>query len=96
MFFMAVLVLVIAEPISLWFLNYKMNIPEGRMVAANWVLQFSLLSFIVNIISVPYNATIIAHEKMDVYAYMSIFDVTMKLIIVYMIYISPFDKLITY
>lgn len=93
---MSVVILVIAEPISIWFLNTKMNIPEGRMYAANWVLQFSLLSFVVNLISVPYNATIIAHEKMNVYAYMSIFDVTMKLIIVYMLYISPFDKLITY
>lgn len=96
MLVMSVLILVIAEPVSIWFLNNKMNIPDGRMYAANWVLQFSLLSFVVNLISVPYNATIIAHEKMNVYAYMSIFDVTMKLIIVYMLYISPFDKLITY
>lgn len=96
MLLMSAVILVLAEPISIWFLNNKMNIPEGRMYAANWVLQFSLLSFVVNLISVPYNATIIAHEKMNVYAYMSIFDVTMKLIIVYMLYISPFDKLITY
>lgn len=96
MLLMSAVILILAEPISIWFLNNKMNIPEGRMYAANWVLQFSLLSFIVNLISVPYNATIIAHEKMNVYAYMSIFDVTMKLIIVYMLYISPFDKLITY
>lgn len=96
MLVMSIIVIVVAEPISIWFLNNKMNIPEGRMYAANWVLQFSLLSFVVNLISVPYNATIIAHEKMDVYAYMSIFDVTMKLVIVYMLYISPFDKLITY
>lgn len=96
MLVMSAVILVLAEPISIWFLNNKMNIPEGRMYAANWVLQFSLFSFVVNLISVPYNATIIAHEKMNVYAYMSIFDVTMKLIIVYMLYISPFDKLITY
>ena len=96
MLLMSAVILILAEPISIWFLNNKMNIPEGRMYAANWVLQFSLLSFVVNLISVPYNATIIAHEKMNVYAYMSIFDVTMKLIIVYMLYISPFDKLITY
>lgn len=96
MLVMSVIVIIIAEPVSIWFLNNKMNIPDGRMYAANWVLQFSLLSFVVNLISVPYNATIIAHEKMDVYAYMSILDVTLKLIIVYMLYISPFDKLITY
>lgn len=93
---MSVIILLVAEPISIWFLNNKMSIPEGRLYAANWVLQFSLLSFVVNLISVPYNATIITHERMNVYAYMSIFDVTMKLIIVYMLYISPFDKLITY
>lgn len=96
MLVMSVIMLIVAEPISLWFLNNKMNIPEGRMYAANWVLQFSLLSFVVNLISVPYNAIIIAHERMGVYAYMSIFDVTMKLVIVYMLYISSFDKLITY
>lgn len=96
MLVMSVIVLVVAEPLSIWFLNNKMNIPEERMFAANCVLQFSLFSFVVNLISVPYNATIIAHEKMDVYAYMSFFDVTMKLVIVYMLYIAPFDKLITY
>ena len=81
MLVMSVIVLVVAEPLSIWFLNNKMNIPEERMFAANCVLQFSLFSFVVNLISVPYNATIIAHEKMDVYAYMSFFDVTMKLVI---------------
>lgn len=94
--FMAIAVIMIAEPISVWFLNTQLNIPDGRMYAANWVLQFSLISFVVNLISVPYNATIIAHEKMNIYAYMSILDVSLKLAIVYMLYISPFDKLITY
>lgn len=96
MFVMSIVVLLIAEPTGIWFLNNKLNIPEGRMYAANWVLQFSLFSFVLGLINVPFDSVIVAHEKMDVYAYMSIFDVTMKLIIVYMLYISPFDKLITY
>ncbi len=93
---MAVIVVAIAEPFGIWFLNTQMNIPEGRMYAANWVLQMSLLSFVLGMITVPYNATIIAHEKMDVFAYISILQVTLKLLIVYMLYVSPFDKLVTY
>ena len=73
-----------------------MNIPDGRMVAANWVLQFSIISFVVNLISIPYNAAIIAHEKMSAFAYISIYEAVMKLVVVYLIVISPIDKLIVY
>ena len=73
-----------------------MNIPDARMFAANWVFQFSILSFILGLLSVPYNAAIIAHEKMSAFAYISIIEVTLKLIIVYLLTISPFDRLITY
>lgn len=79
-----------------WFLNNKMNIPEGRMEAANWVLCCSLLSFSVGLISIPYNSSIISHERMNVFAYMTILDVTLKLLIVFALYLSPFDKLKTY
>lgn len=79
-----------------WFLNYKMNIPDGRMDAANWVLYCSLLSFAVTLISVPYSASIVAHEKMNVFAYMTILDVTLKLLIVFALYLSPYDKLKSY
>lgn len=89
-------IILLGETIGLWFLNYKMNIPADRMYAANWVLQCSLLAFVINLISVPYNAAIIAHEKMSAFAYVSILEVTLKLIIVYMLYVSPWDKLITY
>lgn len=92
----SLVVLLIGETVGLWFLNYQMNIPPERLYAANWVLQCSLLAFVVNLISVPYNATIIAHERMSAFAYVSILEVTLKLIIVYALYISPWDRLITY
>lgn len=93
---MAVIIAVLIEIGGVWFLNYKMNIPDGRMVAANWVLQFSIISFAVNLISIPYNAAIIAHEKMSAFAGISIYEAVMKLVVVYLIVISPFDKLIVY
>ena len=93
---MAIIVTIVAEIFGLWFLNSKLNIPAERMYAANWVFHFSVITFAVNLISIPYNASIIAHEKMDVFAYISILEVVLKLAIVYMLYISPLDKLITY
>ena len=93
---LSLIIFFIAETIGLWFLNGKMNIPENRMVAANWVFQFSILTFVINLVSVPYNATIIAHEKMSAFAYVSILEVIGKLIIAYLIVISPIDKLIFY
>lgn len=90
------IVLLLCEIVGVWFLNYKMNIPTDRMVAANWVLQCSLLTFVINLISVPYNACIIAHENMQVYAYISIFDAMLKLSIAYLLIISPIDKLVVY
>lgn len=93
---MAIIVTIVAEIFGLWFLNSKLNIPADRMYAANWVFHFSVITFAVNLISIPYNASIIAHEKMDVFAYISILEVVLKLAVVYMLYISPLDKLITY
>jgi len=90
------IILLLAETVGLWFLNNKMVIPEDRMNAANWVYQFSVFSFIVTMFQVPYDALVIAREKMNVYAYVSIFEVVLKLLIVYLLSISSFDKLITY
>ena len=92
----ALVVLVLCEFIGVWFLNNKLDIPNGRMDAANWVLHCSLAAFVINLISVPYNASIVAHEKMDVFAYISILEVLLKLLIVYALVISPFDKLVSY
>lgn len=94
--FFSLVIILLGETIGLWFLNAKMNIPVERMYAANWVYQCSLLTFVVNLLSVPYNAAIIAHEKMSAFAYVSILEVCLKLAIVYMLFISPWDKLITY
>lgn len=66
------------------------------MTAANWVLQFSIITFVINLISVPYNAAIIAHEKMSAFAYISILEVVGKLVIAFLILVSPIDKLIFY
>lgn len=90
------IIVILAETIGLWFLNAKMNIPEIRMEASNWVFQFSILTFVFNLISVPYNASIIAHEKMSAFAYISVLEAIGKLAIAYLILISPIDKLIFY
>lgn len=93
---LAVLIVLLAEAIGVWFLNMKMNIPDTRMTAANWVFQFSILTFVINLVSVPYNATIIAHERMSAFAYISILEAIGKLAIAFLIVISPIDKLIFY
>ena len=69
---LALIIIILAEIVGLWFLNYKMVIPTERLYAANWVFQFSVLTFCLNLLTVPYNAAIIAHEKMSVFAYVSI------------------------
>lgn len=95
-FAISLIVLLLCETLGIWFLNCKMNIPDGRMAAANWVLQCSLFSFIIGLISTPYNACIIAHERMQAFAYISIIEAVLKLSIVYLLIVSPIDKLITY
>ena len=92
----ALIVLIVAETVGLWFLNNKLVIPENRMYAAHWVYQLSILSAMLGITQVPYNACIIAHERMGVYAYIEILNVSLKLLIVYLLLIGDFDKLILY
>lgn len=94
--FLAILVFIIAETIGLWFLYNKIVIPPERLQAAVWTYHFSVLTSLVTIIQVPYNAAIIAHEKMDVYAYISIIEVILNLSIVYLLYLYDHDKLIFY
>lgn len=95
-FLISAVILVLGITAGWWFVNFKMNIPHDRMDAANWVLYCSLISFAVGLISVPYNASIVSHERMSVYAYMSILEVSLKLLIVFALYVSPFDKLKSY
>ena len=92
----ALVILVLAETIGLWFLNHKLTIPEDRMVAANWIYQFAIFSFVVKIVSVPYTASIIAREHMNIYAYVSIVEVSLKLLLVFLIQWLTYDKLIMY
>lgn len=92
----ALIIVMLGETIGMWFLYNKMQIPSDRMDAAFWVLQCSIVSTVVMIVSVPYNAAIIAHEKMSAFAYISVLEVVMKLVIVYMLVVFPVDKLILY
>lgn len=93
---LSAIIVVLIETVGVWFLNCKMNIPHGRLFAANWLLQFSIINFVINLISVPYNATIIAHEKMSAFAYISIYEGLGKLAVAFLIGIAPFDRLIFY
>lgn len=93
---MALIIVLLVETVGLWFLYNKMNIEAGRMNAAFWVFQFSCVTMLINVIQVPYMSSIISHEKMDIYAYMSIFDVVMKLLMVFLIQVVDYDKLILY
>lgn len=95
-FILSLIFIFLAETIGLWFVNTQLNIPENRHNAALWVYQFSILTFIVNLLRIPYNATIIAYERMDFYAYVSLIEVVLKLIVVYLLYIVSYDKLILY
>lgn len=95
-YILAAIVLVLGETLGLWFMSTQLQIPPEREIAAMWVYQFSILSFILAVINVPYNATIIAHEKMSAFAYISIADAILKLLIVYLLVIIPYDKLIIY
>lgn len=93
---LSIIVIVVAETAGIWFLNNKMTIPEGREDAAMWVFQFALLSFVFSLLTNPFQAMIIAKEKMSIYAYISIADVVFKLLIVYCIQVIDFDQLKSY
>lgn len=87
---------VLGETVGLWFVTTKLTIPAERMAAAQWVYHLSLLAFLISVISVPYNAIIIAHERMSVFAWVSVIDVSLKLLIVFMLTWMGFDYLVTY
>lgn len=91
---LAIVIVVLFETVGLWFLNTHLVIPAERMNAANWVYQFSVVTFVVNMLSVPYNASIIAHERMSAFAYVSILEAVGKLTIAFLIAHSPIDRLI--
>lgn len=92
----ASIIFILCETIGLWFVNYKLDIPDNRMVAANFVFQFSILCTFISIVQVPFTACIIAHEKMGIYAYVEILYSVFKLLIVFLLQVLLFDKLIMY
>lgn len=92
----AVAVVVLAETVGLWFLKNKIVIPDGREVAAMYCYQFAILSTVISILSYPFNAAIVSHERMSAFAYISILDVILKLAIAYILYTVNSDKLIVY
>lgn len=92
----AMLVFLVAEPVGIWFMHSKMQVPPVRMDAAQTVFHLSVLSMMVNVTQVPYNASIISHERMDVYAYVEMANVVLRLLIVYILQIGDYDKLILY
>jgi len=92
----AVFVAILSETIGLWFLNNKLVVPEDRIIAANWVYQSAIVTFVLMIVTVPYSALLISKEKMNVYAYISIADSALKLIVVYSLMYLQGDKLKIY
>lgn len=92
----ASIIILLGETIGLYYLNHYIKVPEGRMYAANWVYQFAIYTTVLRIIRTPFNASMIAYERMTVFAIIGIVNVCLKLLIVYMLLISPFDRLISY
>lgn len=95
-FILILIIFFILETLGLWFVNTKMTIPEERIRAANYVYQISIITFIVQMITVPFNALIIAYERMKTFAYMGIIEALLKLGFVFVLISIPYDKLISY
>lgn len=93
---LSLLIVLLAETIGLWFLNTYLNLPTDKIYASNWVYQFTIATFVFSLLRTPYNATIIAHEKMNFYAYISIAEVSLKLLVVFALVYGSYDKLILY
>ncbi len=92
----AAIIIILAETIGLWCVNYILKIPEGREVAANIVYQFSVFSAVLAVMQSPYGVTIAAYERMDIYSYFSIVEVIMKLAVIFLVQALSGDKLIIY
>lgn len=95
---LVLVIVLLSETLGLWFLNTHMTIPENRLYAANWVFQASVLTFVINLLSVPFSASIVSHERMSAFAYIGILDIMLRLLIVLFIAYSDwnFDRLIIY
>jgi O-antigen/teichoic acid export membrane protein len=94
--FLAIIVVFLLETIGVWFVSHKLLIPDGREDAAMWVFQCVVITTALSIVMVPYSAMIMAKEKMDIYAYISIIDVVLKLLVLYLLLNISYDKLVIY
>lgn len=92
----AILFVIIAETAGLWFIYNYLNLPADRFDAAVFIFHVSMISFVINFINIPYTALIIAHEQMNIFAYISVMDVVLKLLVVFLLTILPFDNLKEY
>ena len=92
----ASIIIIVAEVVGLWLINTQLNIPDDRIYAANWVLQFSIFTFSLSVLIIPYNSCIIAHEHMNIYAYISVVEALLKLGIVFCLLCATVDRLILY
>ena len=93
---LALIIVFLTESVGLWLLYNKLEIPADRMTAAFWVMQFSIITCAIGVLCVPYDAEIIAHEKMEAFAFLSILDVTLKLLLVFLLKVIPYDRLVFY
>lgn len=93
---LSIIILIVAETVGLWFLNFQMNISPNRIVAANWVYQCAIASFVIHMFIIPHQSMIVSQEHMTVYAYVGIAEVLAKLAIVYVLIVGNIDKLILY
>ena len=93
---LAIILWILMEVVGVWFLNFHLEIPDDRILAANWVFQFSLLTFCFGVLLTPFHSNIIAHERMNLYAVISIVEVVLKLAVAFLLVLSPVDKLIAY
>ena len=93
---LAAAILLLSESVGLWIMERKMNIPAQRLTACRWVYQLSIFSFLCSVVAIPYRAIITAKEKMKVYAYCSVVEAALKLGIVFLLSISPIDRLVFY
>ena len=96
MFLISILIILLSETIGVWFIYNYLNIPDDRIIAAIWVFRFSVYTFVINLLRTPYNAAIISFEKMAFYAYISILEVILKLLVVYLLLWTDDDRLILY
>ncbi|MBR1499135.1 MAG: hypothetical protein IJ615_05840 [Bacteroidaceae bacterium] len=93
---LALVLFVLAETVGLWFLWHHINIPAGRGEAANWIYQFAVMSLCMNMVSLPYDADIVSNERMGYFAFLSILDAVLKLVIAYVVLYTQGDHLILY